>query len=88
MGAAEGKERAGYGKRVLERLAERLQAEFGKGFDQSNLRNMRAFFVIYPIRDALRHELSWTHYRFLLRVDNPATLTCSIIIYLILTYYF
>jgi hypothetical protein len=66
-----GKERAGYGKRVLEGLARRLQAEFGKGFDQSNLRNMRAFFLIYPIRDALRHELSWTHYRSLLRVDNP-----------------
>ena len=67
-----GKERAGYGKRVLEGLAERLQTEFGKGYDPSNLRNMRAFFVTYPIRDALRHELSWTHYRLLLRVDNPA----------------
>src|SRR3954468_10646657 len=38
-----GQERAGYGMRVLEGLAGRLQAEFGKGFDQSNLRNMRAF---------------------------------------------
>jgi hypothetical protein len=66
-----GKERARYGKRVLEGLARRLQAEFGKGFDQSNLRNMRAFFLIYPIRDALRHELSWTHYRLLLRVEGP-----------------
>ena len=66
-----GQQRAGYGKRVLERLAVRLQEEFGKGFDQSNLRNMRAFFLNYPIRDALRHELSWTHYRLLLRVDNP-----------------
>ena len=67
-----GKERADYGKRVLEGLAQRLQVEFGKGFDQSNLRNMRAFFLTYPIRDALRHELSWTHYRFLLRVDDLA----------------
>src|SRR3954452_12181747 len=66
-----GQERAGYGKRVLEGLAKRLQAEFGKGFDPSNLRNMRAFFLSYPIRDALRLELSWTHYRLLLRVENP-----------------
>src|SRR5450432_4238269 len=66
-----GKARADYGKRVLEGLAERLQAEFGKGYDQSNLRNMRAFFVTYPIRDAVRHELSWTHYRSLIRVTNP-----------------
>ncbi len=67
-----GKQRASYGKRVLEGLADRLQAEFGKGYDASNLRNMRAFFVTYPIRDALRRELSWTHYRLLLRVDDPA----------------
>jgi predicted nuclease of restriction endonuclease-like (RecB) superfamily len=67
-----GKPRASYGERVLEGLAKRLQAEFGKGYDPSNLRNMRAFFVIYPIRDALRRESSWTHYRLLLRVDDPA----------------
>ena len=67
-----GKQRASYGKRVLEGLAKRLQTEFGKGYDPSNLRNMRAFFVTYPIRDALRRELSWTHYRLLLRVDDPA----------------
>jgi predicted nuclease of restriction endonuclease-like (RecB) superfamily len=67
-----GKPRASYGQRVLEGLAERLRAEFGKGYDPSNLRNMRAFFMIYPIRDALRRELSWTHYRLLLRVENPA----------------
>jgi predicted nuclease of restriction endonuclease-like (RecB) superfamily len=65
-----GKWRAGYGKRVLEGLAHRLSVEFGKGFDQSNLRNMRAFFLNYPIRDALRRELSWTHYRLLVRVDK------------------
>ena len=65
-----GRERAGYGKRLLEGLAARLQTEFGKGYDPSNLRNMRAFFLTYPIRDALRHDLSWTHYRLLLRVDN------------------
>ncbi len=45
--------------------------EFGKGFDPSNLRNMRAFFIGYPIRDALHRELSWTHYRLMLRVDKP-----------------
>jgi predicted nuclease of restriction endonuclease-like (RecB) superfamily len=66
-----GEKRAGYGQFTLEGLSLRLQADFGKGYDPSNLRNMRAFFLIYPIRDALRHELSWTHYRSLLRIDNP-----------------
>lgn len=68
-----GEARATYGKRLLPRLAERLTREFGKGFDASNLRYMRLFYQAFPIRDALRHELSWTHYRTLLRVsDNRA----------------
>jgi predicted nuclease of restriction endonuclease-like (RecB) superfamily len=65
-----GAARAEYGKRLLPRLAESLTAEFGRGFDASNLRYMRLFYMAFPIRDALRHELSWTHYRTLLRVDN------------------
>ena len=51
-------------------LAEQLTQEFGKGFDASNLRYMRLFYQSFPIRDALRHELSWTHYRLLTRVDS------------------
>ena len=62
--------RAEYGKRLLPTLAETLTAEFGKGFDATNLRHMRGFFVAFPIRDAVRRELSWTHYRTLLRVEN------------------
>ena len=65
-----GQVRAVYGKRLLPRLAETLTAEFGKGFDASNLRYMRLFYQAFPIRDALRHELSWTHYRNLLRVEG------------------
>ena len=65
-----GEARAGYGKQLLPTLAEALTAEFGKGFDASNLRYMRLFYQAFPIRDALRHELSWTHYRTLLRVDS------------------
>ena len=65
-----GKNRARYGAKLLPQLAERLTAEFGKGFDASNLRYMRPFFQAFPNCDALRHELSWTHYRLLLRVDD------------------
>lgn len=67
-----GNARARYGTQLLARLAEKLSGEFGKGFDVSNLRYMRLFYKAFPIRDALRHELSWTHYRTLLRVDDPA----------------
>lgn len=65
-----GKERAEYGKYTLKNLSKNLTLEFGKGFDESNLRNMRSFYNIFPIRDAVRHELSWTHYRLLLRQEN------------------
>ena len=56
-------ERAEYGKQLLKYLAEKLTKEFGKGFDESNLRNMRRFYSTFQIRDALRPELSWTHCR-------------------------
>ena len=67
--------RAAYGKRLLPELAKALTAEFGKGFDASNLRYMRLFYQAFPKCDALRHELSWTHYRTLLRVDSETART-------------
>jgi predicted nuclease of restriction endonuclease-like (RecB) superfamily len=65
-----GKERANYGQALLNELSKRLTKEFGQGFDASNLRNIRQFYIAFPIRDALRHELSWTHYRLLMRVEK------------------
>lgn len=63
-------ERADYGKAVLRNLSQRLTKEFGKGFDESNLRYMRLFYKTFPICDTLRHELSWSHYRRLISVEN------------------
>lgn len=65
-----GNARAEYGKAIILELSGRLTAEFGKGFDASNLRNMRLFYQAFPNCDALRHELTWTHYRLLLRVED------------------
>ena len=67
-----GAARAEYGAKLLPRLAEKLTEEFGGGFDERNLRHMRAFFTAFPIWDAVRSELSWTHYRTLLRVEDAA----------------
>lgn len=68
----EGARRAGYGKQLLASLAKNLTADFGKGFDERNLRYMRDFYQTFPIWNALRSELSWTHYRRLLRVDSES----------------
>ena len=68
----QGQERAEYGKQQLKQLSERLQAEFGKGFDVGNLRNMRQFYLTFPKHYTLRSVLSWSHYRTLMRIENPA----------------
>lgn len=65
-----GAERADYGKGLLRELAARLTKDFGKGFDESNLRYMRLFYRCFPNCDTLRHELTWSHYRRLLSVEN------------------
>ena len=66
-----GKRKADYGKRTLEALSARLTADYGRGYDASNLRYMRQFYLAFPICDALRHELGWTHYRILMREADP-----------------
>jgi predicted nuclease of restriction endonuclease-like (RecB) superfamily len=65
-------ERAEYGKGLLKFLAERLTTEFGKGFDESSLRRMRKFCKTFPIRATLWHELSWSHYRLLMKIDDES----------------
>jgi hypothetical protein len=79
MEAQNNNPRAEYGAGLIKYLAERLTAEFGKGFDESSLRRMRQFFQMFPIRAALRHELSWTHYRLLMKIDEPARLSRAMI---------
>jgi len=67
-----GETRAAYGKATLKRLSQQLSTDYGRGFDITNLRNMRRFYLAFEKRDAVRLELSWTHYRVLLRVDNSS----------------
>ena len=66
-----GEERAAYGDRLIEGLVKFLTVEFGKGFDKTNLGRMRQFYLSFPKVDALRQQLSWTHYRMILKVEKP-----------------
>jgi predicted nuclease of restriction endonuclease-like (RecB) superfamily len=66
-----GIERAKYGNELIENLSKKLTADFGKGFTIRNLWAMRQFYMQFPILHAVRAELSWTHYRSLIRVENP-----------------
>lgn len=70
----QGKERADYGEFLIQGLSRQLSKELGKGFSIANLKNFRQFYLIFPEWDksyALRSQLSWTHYRLIMRVDNP-----------------
>ena len=62
--------RAEYGKNILKNISKRLTKEFGKGFDERELRKMCQFYKCFEIRDSLRPELSWTHYRRLISIEN------------------
>jgi hypothetical protein len=65
-----GKERAEYGAFLIKELSSRLTGEFGKGFSEPSLWNMRQFYRSFPILSALRRELTWTHYKSLIRIEK------------------
>ena len=63
-------DRAGYGKQLLDFLSQKLTTEFGQGFTARNLRAMRQFYMMFPKRHTLCAELSWSHYRLLMRIQD------------------
>jgi len=68
-----GKERAEYGTFLIKELSDRLAGEFGKGFSIANLKNFRQFYIVFP--DFQKSytpcsQLSWSHLRLIMRVDN------------------
>ena len=65
-----GKQRADYGKYLIRHLSQQLTTDFGSGFDVSNLWNFRQFYLNFPILDTVCRELSWSHYRLIMRVSN------------------
>jgi len=70
-----GSRRAEYGRDLIRDLARQLGDEFGSGLSVANLKNFRQFYLTYPGLGksyALRSELTWTHYRLVMRVENEA----------------
>ena len=66
-----GEEKAKYGDMVISDLSKQLTYDFGKGYDARNLRHMRKFYLTFQIWYAVRTELSWTHYRSIITIENP-----------------
>ena len=65
-----GAERAEYGTKLIKDLSRQLTADFGKGFTVTNLKYMRQFYLAFPTGHTLCDQLSWSHYRLLIRVKD------------------
>lgn len=65
-----GKPRADYGEYLIKSVSLRLTQDFGKGFSEQSLWNIRQFYRIFPILSTVWRELSWSHYKLLIRVEN------------------
>ena len=68
----QGESRAAYGNQQLQHLSQQLTTRLGKGFDVTNLRNMRNFYLSFPIRETVSLELSWSYYNKLSKIENPS----------------
>ena len=65
-----GKRRSKYGEHSLENVSIRLSNQFGRGYSLRNIRNMRNFYLLYPIRQIQSAELGWSHYVELMKIKN------------------
>ncbi len=65
-----GEDRAKYGSHLIKKLSKQLTSDFGKGFTTTNLKVMRQFYNAFPNSHTLCDQLTWSHYRLIIRVDN------------------
>ena len=70
MDIQNGDERASYGDAVLDKLSQKLNNEFGKGFSKRNLERMRRFYICFPIATTVSSQLSWSHYLEIIKIDD------------------
>jgi predicted nuclease of restriction endonuclease-like (RecB) superfamily len=68
---SDGKERATYGTALIQKLATQLTTEYGENFSKRNLLLGRQLYIVFPNVNTLYSQLSWSHYKVLIRVDDP-----------------
>ena len=83
----QGKARSEYGQALVSEISKKLTKKYGRGFSEANIKNMRQFYIEYPIKNSrkirytprsefkithnLDPNLSWSHYRALMRISRP-----------------
>ena len=65
-----GSPRADYGEGLINELSIQMTKDYRKGFDATNLRKMRQFYMLFPKRATVWRELSWSHYKLLIRIED------------------
>jgi predicted nuclease of restriction endonuclease-like (RecB) superfamily len=70
IGKQKGQKKAEYGTYIIKELSIKLTKDFGKGFTETNLRYMRQFYSTYQIGHTLCDELTWSHYRILMKIND------------------
>jgi predicted nuclease of restriction endonuclease-like (RecB) superfamily len=66
----QGKDRADYGEYLTKFISKQLEPEYGSGYSKRQIELFRQFYRTFPIANALRSQLSWTHYRLIIRLDG------------------
>ena len=66
----QGNERADYGKSLIKNLSAQLVADYGENLSSRNLQLSRQLYLTFPIVNALSSQLTWTHYKALMRIDD------------------
>lgn len=65
-----GKERSKYGDGLIKKWSKELTRLYGKGYDYSNLKRMRKFYIVFQKGGTLSHQLTWSHYYKLLSIND------------------
>ena len=65
-----GLNRAKYGNELIKKWSIKLTKLYGKGYNTTNLKRFRQFYAIFEKSAAVRHQLTWTHYKRLLPIKN------------------
>lgn len=71
-----GSTKATYGQEVIKKLSDTLTKQFGKGFSDDNLENMRLFYLLYKRKTGLS-EISETLSRKSLTVKRTKSISAS-----------
>ena len=65
-----GDQRASYGYKIIKELSTKLTKDYGKGYTERNLRAMRQLYLVYPKWHTVCAELSWSHYRLIISLND------------------